>query len=262
MRRFSNTEWSGPAWYRITKETENGFPLEVKLEHFIPIDLGDGSSTELDGEELRKLLPEVYKKHPKLGKCFLGLIHSHHTMGAFFSGTDEEAIHQESSKDGLFFSTVVASAKEKYVSAVGYKDQFGFSQMIEGEVKTQYKETSQPEWRVEADLIAKKKEEAKSAFAKSGYNYKWNRYDQTHMFGENVMSSVVTESNEIKPVRTILGAHSSSDIKDQKEINELIAEDYEKLESNVITEDEFVKRVRDIDPKVEPHWYIDRLGLV
>ena len=160
LRRFKNVEWSGPAWYRILKKDGDGFPTKVRLEHFTPIHLGDGTSTELDGEELGKLLPKVYKKKPELGKCFMGLIHSHHTMGAFFSGTDKEAIHQESSKEGLYFSTVVASEKEKCVTAVGYKDQYGFSQMIEGEVSNLLKEKSEPEWRYEADKIEKKRKEA------------------------------------------------------------------------------------------------------
>ena len=64
LRRFKNTEWSGPAWYRILKSSKDGFPIKVKLEHFIPIDLGDATSTEQDGEVLGKLLPKVYKKSP------------------------------------------------------------------------------------------------------------------------------------------------------------------------------------------------------
>lgn len=260
LRRFKNTEWSGPAWYRILKSSKDGFPIKVKLEHFIPIDLGDATSTEQDGEVLGKLLPKVYKKSPELGKCFLGLIHSHHTMGAFFSGTDKDAIFEESSRQGLFFSTVVASEKEKYVTAVGYKDQFGFPNMVEGTVSAVFKEKTEPEWRYEADKIAKrKKDEEKTSWAGHGMNYNINSYtNQRHLFGENVQESVL-DQGEVKSLNGLIGAGLEAEDKDtQKEVDERIADQYNKLESNEITEDEFVKEVRDIDPTIEPHWYIDQ----
>ena len=50
--RFSSTEWSGPAWYTIKKKAKTGFPTQVELSYFKPIDLGNTWSTELDGEEL------------------------------------------------------------------------------------------------------------------------------------------------------------------------------------------------------------------
>jgi len=263
LRRFKNVEWSGPAWYRVLKKDGDGFPTKVRLEHFIPIHLGDGTSTELDGEELGKVLPKVYKKKPELGKCFMGLIHSHHTMGAFFSGTDKEAIYQESSKEGLYFSTVVASEKDKVVTAVGYKDQYGFPQMREGEVSNLLKEKSEPEWRYEADKIEKKrKEEKKTTWGGHGMGYNLNsyydRYNQATMFGghepkEPETKIAAVEEDTVK----IIGAGVEVS-KEQDKVDEQIAEQYNKLESNEITEDEFVKSVRDIDPTVEPHWYIDQ----
>ena len=260
LRRFKNVEWSGPAWYRILKKDGDGFPTKVRLEHFKAIHLGDGTSTELDGEELGKILPKVYKKKPELGKCFMGLIHSHHTMGAFFSGTDKEAIYQESSKEGLYFSTVVASEKDKYVTAVGYKDQYGFSQMIEGEVSNLLKEKSEPEWRYEADKIEKKrKEEKKTTWGGHGVGYNlhnyYDRYGQGSMFGAHEPETKIAavEKDAVK----IIGAGVEVS-KEQDKVDEQIAEQYNKLESNEITEDEFVKSVREIDPTVEPHWYIDQ----
>ena len=62
--RFDKTEWSGPAWYTINKQTKQGFPEQVELAYFKPIDLGNTGSTELDGEELGKVLPAIYKKYP------------------------------------------------------------------------------------------------------------------------------------------------------------------------------------------------------
>jgi len=163
LTRFKSTEWSGPAWYNVKEKESNGFPIDVELAYFKPIHLGNGAETELDGNKMGKLLPRVYKKKPELKNCFLGLIHSHHTMGAFLSSTDEDTALEQAIFDGLFFSTVVASSKSPFVTCVTYRDQFGFSNMTEGEVETEIQLHVPKEWKQEATRIekAKKKEEKK-----------------------------------------------------------------------------------------------------
>ena len=136
LSRFKKVEWSGPAWYSIDKVDEDNFPVEVSLQYFKPIHLGHGTETELDGDAMGKLLPKIYKRFPDLKDCFLGLIHSHHTMGAFLSGTDKDTAKDQAVKDGIFFSTVVASSGEPFDCCLTYKDQFGFTNLVEGEVVT------------------------------------------------------------------------------------------------------------------------------
>ena len=265
LHRFKDIEWSGPAWYKITKKTKQGFPIRVRLEHFIPIDLGSAAETELDGEKLGKMLPKVYKKRPELGECFLGLIHSHHKMGAFFSGTDKDTLLNEATASGIYFSTVVASEKEKYVTALAYLDQYGFPRMVEGEVKAMDNVVSEPEWRYEADKIAKaKKKEEKNTWKGHHYGYNYNQgltYNQYNMFGNNVKSKVVKDG-EVEDIPNpnqveLLGAGiPGAEPKDK--VDEKIADLYNKFEGNEITEDEFVEKVRKIDPDIEPHWYIDQ----
>jgi len=167
LTRFKDIEWSGPAWYNVKKQENNGFPIDVELAYFKPIHLGNGAETELDGNTMGKLLPRVYKKSPDLKNCFLGLIHSHHTMGAFLSSTDEDTALEQAVFDGLFFSTVVASSKSPFATCVTYRDQFGYSNIIEGEVETDVQLQVPKEWKQEATRIekAKKKED------KKGYTY-------------------------------------------------------------------------------------------
>lgn len=157
LTEFPNEEWSGCAWYKVYSRYETTMPKTVKLVHFIPIDLGDGTSTEIDGDKMLDVMSSMHKKMDLTG-LYLGLIHSHHTMGAFFSGTDKETALENAVKDGLYFSTVVASQKEKVAFGYSYLDQFHIPRFIEG----QYKPTGanikvDDEWVKEAKAIKEAK---------------------------------------------------------------------------------------------------------
>lgn len=56
----------------------------------------------------------------------MGLIHSHHTMGAFFSGTDTETLCEMAPIKGFYPSLIVASSgKAHFAFGFSYKDQYG-----------------------------------------------------------------------------------------------------------------------------------------
>lgn len=168
LKRFKAIEWSGPAWYTVNKREKNGFPSEVNLSHFVAIDLGHSTETEIDGEKLGKILPQIYKENSKLKDSYLGLIHSHHTMGAFFSGTDKDTALEQAPAEGLFFTTVVASDKDEYCTGVSYRDHFGFPNFIEGDVVADYKMDVPKEWVKEAKKIEKDKKASKIVYNKGG----------------------------------------------------------------------------------------------
>jgi hypothetical protein len=209
LHKFPNTEWSGPAWYRIDK-SDGDFPSEVTLLYFKPLDLGDSTSTELDGEDLGKILPNLYKEKPELKDCALGLIHSHHTLGAFFSQTDKDTALENASKTGLYFSTVVASEKKKCVFGFSYEDRLGFAHFIEGETKKpRQRITIQKDWRKEARAIKKKSDsKPKNSWVNYGYKYyngnnleTYNGYDyqQADMFGSpatKALNASIVEDEE------------------------------------------------------------------
>ena len=91
MNRFKDLEWSGPAWYKY-KTDEDGYPIEFKIVHFHPLNLGSHAATEFTAGDFAKIMVETYDKHPSLKTASIGLIHSHNTMGAFFSATDTSTI--------------------------------------------------------------------------------------------------------------------------------------------------------------------------
>ena len=161
LNRFKNLEWSGPAWYKV-KTDEDGFPIEWKIIHFHPLDLGSHAATEWEAKDLATILKETYASMPSLKKSYMGLIHSHNTMGAFLSGTDTSTITDMAPDIGFYGSLVVASSgKAAHAFGFSYKDQYKFShclEMDEDDIEV-LNLSSAPldEWVAEADTIEKKK---------------------------------------------------------------------------------------------------------
>jgi len=250
--RFSSTEWSGPAWYTIKKKTKKGFPEQVELTYFKPIDLGNHGSTELDGEELGKVLPKVYKQFPELKKSFMGLIHSHHNMGAFFSGTDEGTALEQAPNEGLFFTTVVAHNKDKFATGVSYRDQFGLPNFIEGEVRNKVKIKVDKVWKAEADRIEK---EAKTTFVTNHYPTRYG--GQGTMWANYYNRNNVSDNREDdKKKSSNLSGNSSLDIPLVEETELLLATQiYDKLLELEITEVEFTSVMKDRCPNVDPYLF-------
>ena len=161
LTRFKNTEWSGPAFYRI-KTDDNGFPTEFKIVHFHPLDLGHGTATDFDAGDVASILKETYQKYPSLKHCYMGLIHSHHTMGAFLSGTDKDTILEMAPTEGFYASLVVAS-QGKATEAFGfsYVDQYGQAHAMiidEDNIEIQLPEYKvEDDWIEQADTIEKNK---------------------------------------------------------------------------------------------------------
>ena len=161
LNRFKSLEWSGPAWYKV-KTDNDGFPIEWRIVHFHPLDLGGHASTEWEAKDLAQILKETYASTPSLKKSYMGLIHSHNTMGAFLSGTDTSTIEEMAPDEGFYGSLVVASGgKATHAFGFSYKDQYKYSHCLEIDdddiVIVSPELNPQDEWVSEADLIEKNK---------------------------------------------------------------------------------------------------------
>jgi len=147
LKRFPKTEWSGPAWYKLEDE-------EWNLVYFIPIDLGSHGATEFKGKELLKVMKEVQKTVDITG-CFQGIIHSHHGLGAFHSGTDDTELKEGANKVG-YPSLVVAHTGATHAFKYSYEDQFENIHLEKGEVCITTPEYEPKEiWVNQADKIEK-----------------------------------------------------------------------------------------------------------
>jgi hypothetical protein len=264
LSRFKKTEWSGPAWYSIDKTDEDGFPVEVSLQYFKPIHLGHGTETEVDGDAMGKLLPTIYKRFPDLKDCFLGLIHSHHTMGAFLSGTDKDTAKEQAVKDGIFFSTVVASSGEPFDCCLTYKDQFGFTNLVEGEIITPIVAVDIPkEWKQEATKIEKaKKKENKLTYintstnqlsAFGGHNRNYNNNYGYGYGGYANLNSLVEKEDEPQKKTTAYDGITKVSQEETEKMEELLI----KMETNELQYHDFIEQCRKHCPNIDPHSYID-----
>ena len=182
LDHFSKVEWSGPAFFRKIEPNELGWSDEWELVDFWPIDVGTHGSTEWDGKAFIKESKKVYKQHPELQQCFMGNIHSHHTMGAFFSGTDVNHLEEAANQVG-YPSLVVASAKDLFAFAISYIDNFGNTHVFQAD----YKEISvDVPMQVDATFLKQVKKIKAKAKRKPktvvGYNY----YGQNSLFGRAI----------------------------------------------------------------------------
>ena len=278
LNRFKTIEWSGPAWYQILKTKDNGCPESVSLVYFKPIHLGSGAETELDGDAMGKLLPKIYKKFPDLKECFLGLIHSHHNMGAFLSGTDKDTAREQANGDGIFFSTVVASSGEPFDCCFTYKDRFGFTNLIEGEVIVKEPKFDIPrEWKTEATRIEKaKKKESKvtyvggngqlSEFNRTGFSH-GGSYGYGYGYGNYGYDPYGTDDKDTpKPTgkadtdeKKHLSSWDRQTVISQEEMDKM----YELTESftnGEMTYNDYIEEARKECPNVDPYAYMDEMS--
>lgn len=107
IRKFPNTEWSGVLFYTHSGSFE-GNDLEIHCEDLFPMDLGTGGWTEFKMNE--DVTAYIADNLVELFNCDQGLIHSHHKMGAFFSGQDKKTLQLEGNDTNCFVSLIVDTA--------------------------------------------------------------------------------------------------------------------------------------------------------
>lgn len=177
LSRFKSREWSGPAWYRCTNN-KDGFPIYWELIYFLAIDLGHGAATEYQGEDVSKTIFKIYSANKKwLKDTYIGMVHSHHSMGAYHSGTDQDTLVDMCPDQGFYGSLVVSSkVNEAAAFAFSYKDQFKntlIHTMDDEDIK--YVKPKVPdEFIAEANHIKSKADEAIPSWQKSSWQKKYN----------------------------------------------------------------------------------------
>lgn len=110
--QISDIEWSGTLFYEYEGSwKENN--LVIKVIDFYLQDIGNTGYTVFEQT------PDVagYRVDKDLLTAKMGLIHSHHNMAAFFSGTDLNTLASEALDHDHFVSLIVNN-KRKYVAAI------------------------------------------------------------------------------------------------------------------------------------------------
>ena len=105
----------------FTKHTGNfeDNNLVITCEDIYPMDLGNATYTEYKMDET---VASYMADNIELFECDLNLVHSHHGMQAWFSGTDTATLRSEGNDTNCFVSLIVNNAGE-YCAAVTRKRQ-------------------------------------------------------------------------------------------------------------------------------------------
>ena len=159
LRKFPSTEWSGILFYKHSGSFENE-DLEIYCEDIYPMDLGSGTFTDFKMDES---VVGYIAENIDLFSCEMGLVHSHHHMGAFFSGTDTATLRSEGADTNCFVSLIV-DTKGTYQAAITRRVQkttevvtknlaSSYKFFGEGEIKTDEDPMSESTKVIDSDVI-------------------------------------------------------------------------------------------------------------
>lgn len=116
IRKFPHTEWSGVLFIKHTGSFENN-DLTITCEDLYPMDLGTSGWTEF---KMNEDVTAYMAENIELFECDLALCHSHHSLGAFFSGQDIKTLQVEGNDTNCFVSLIV-DTKGTYQAAITRK---------------------------------------------------------------------------------------------------------------------------------------------
>ena len=118
--KYGNTEWSGYLYYSTEESQDSIENMVITVTDFIVLDVGSASFTSIEpsGEQIIDMLenrPHIMEKNLKQG-----LLHTHHNMAVFFSGTDWDTL-LESTNDYDFFLSIIVNNRGEIIGKVAKK---------------------------------------------------------------------------------------------------------------------------------------------
>ena len=103
--KVGNIEWSGMLFHSIVSgninDPEN---LILKAEKVFLQDIGVSAYTEFETSET---ILDFYDAYPEAVTWKMSMIHTHHNMKCFFSGTDTKELHDNADKYNYYLSLIV-----------------------------------------------------------------------------------------------------------------------------------------------------------
>lgn len=113
-----NTEWIGVLLYKkVAGDITDPNTLVLRADKVFLMDIGTSGHTQatMGGEEVLNMYDQV----PDIMELKQGLIHTHHTMDAFFSGEDWSELNDNTPLHNYYLSLIV-NYKGAYVAKVAY----------------------------------------------------------------------------------------------------------------------------------------------
>lgn len=115
-KKVYNIEWSGILFYKKEGTFEDN-NLRIICVDIFPMDIGTTVYTEFQES------PDIISYmtgNTELLDCQMGLVHSHHSMSTFFSGTDKATLKEEGTYKNHFVSLIVNNDGQ-YTAAITRK---------------------------------------------------------------------------------------------------------------------------------------------
>lgn len=111
--KVGNDEWSGPLFYEILEgDIKDPNSLKIMAHHVHLQDIGTGTYTEYNQNASDFMT--VLEDYPDLmdglmeGRIKIGHLHTHHSMKAFFSGTDDGELYDNCKNYNMYLSLIVS----------------------------------------------------------------------------------------------------------------------------------------------------------
>ncbi len=106
--RIGDVEWSGPLYYKVISGNINSpSSLVIKALRVCPYDCGTAASTEFEQDERIMEFFTTYPECDPTTGAKWGVIHTHHSMTTFFSGTDSGELHDHAEAHNYYLSLIV-----------------------------------------------------------------------------------------------------------------------------------------------------------
>lgn len=103
-REIPKVEWSGILFYKVEGSIKDPENMKIILEEILPMHKGTSTYTEYTFDER---VVEHMMDNEHLEDCKIGHIHSHNTMGVFFSGTDWDELEDNAPNHNMYLSLIV-----------------------------------------------------------------------------------------------------------------------------------------------------------
>lgn len=107
---ISKVEWSGALFYTTEGSIEKPESFKITLKTILPLDMGSAAYTEYSLDE--RFMDFIEEDFEERCTWKLGHIHSHNSMGVFFSGTDMAELNDNAPAHNFYLSLIVNNAMD------------------------------------------------------------------------------------------------------------------------------------------------------
>lgn len=115
-REIGDIEWSGMLLFKEIEGNIEQNNLTLLCDYVYLLDVGTSAYTEFSVDEN---IVDMYEDYPEAINSKIGIIHTHHSMNCFFSGTDMSELQDNTDKYPYYLSLIV-NHKGQYCAKVAY----------------------------------------------------------------------------------------------------------------------------------------------